>query len=230
MGGSTEHELTGARTGTGGGPRPLLRRVLWAIGTALAFVLLALLGLGLASLFSFGESGRPESEPVPVPRPPPRQVAEPPPVSPPPPASATPAPPPPAAAVPEQRPLVPGPALPLASRLRVRREMLRGIGALKDELARCPAEPVARPPGGRAALVLEGVAEAGGLRVVSSRLDAEGPVNDRFVSCARSVLEGKRLPVTGTTTWTPLRLFLPLGPNGNALSLPAASLTEAGPP
>ena len=234
MGGSTEHELTGTRTGTGGGPRPLLRRVLWAIGTALAFVLLALLGLGLASLFSFGDSGRPESEPVPVPRPPPpRQVAEPPPVAPPPPpppASATPAPPPPAAAVPDQRPLVPGPALPLASRLRVRREILRGIGALKDELARCPAESVARPPGGRAALVLEGVAEAGALRLVSSRLDAEGPVNDRFVSCARSVLEGKRLPVTGTTTGTRLRLFLPLGPNGNALSLPAASLTEAGPP
>jgi hypothetical protein len=52
-------------------------------------------------------------------------------------------------------------------------------------------------------------------------------VNDRFVSCARSVLEGKRLPVTGATAGVRLRLFLPLGPKGNALSLPAASVAEA---
>jgi len=83
------------------------------------------------------------------------------------------------------------------------------------------------PPTSRAALVLETVAEAGALRVVSSRLEAEGPVNDRFVSCARSVMEGKRFPVSDTPPGTRLQLFIPLGPNGNALSLPASSLTEA---
>jgi hypothetical protein len=109
--------------------------------------------------------------------------------------------------------------------------MLREIGALKDELARCPAEAVTRSPAtARAALVLDAVAEGGAIRVESSRLEAEAPVNDRFVSCVQSVLEGKRLVVSGTTPASRLRLFIPLGPNGNALSLPAASLTEAGLP
>ena len=64
--------------------------------------------------------------------------------------------------------------------------------------------------------------------MASSRLEADGPVNERFVSCARSVIEGKRFAVTGATAGTRIRLFIPLGPSGNALSLPAASLTESG--
>lgn len=118
----------------------------------------------------------------------------------------------------------------MPSRLRVRREILRSISALRDELARCPADPVTRSgASARAALVLDGVGEAGAVRVESSRLDAEGPVNEHFVSCARAVLEGKRLVVSGTAPGTRFRLVIPLGPNGNTLSLSAASVTEAGP-
>lgn len=228
MGTGTEHQLSRSRRAPGAGARPLVRRVLWIAGTALAFVLLAVLGLGLPSLFSFGDASRPEPEPAAVVRPAPPPVAEP---APPPPRPATPppaAPPPPPAAAPAQPPVIAAPALPLRTRLRARREILGDIGALKDELARCPADPVIRsPPTSRAALVLEAVAEVGAVRVVSSRLDSEGPVNDRFVSCARSVMEGKRLPVSDTPPGTRLRLLIPIGPNGNSLSIPAASLTDA---
>jgi hypothetical protein len=236
MGPGTEHELTRAPQVAGAGTRPLLRRALRIAVTTLAFVLLAVLGLGLGSLLSFGESARPEPEPAPIVRPAPRPVAElaPPPPPPPLPAPVAVPPPPPApgapVAAPVQRPPLPGPPLSLPGRLRARREILRDIGALKDELSRCPAEPVTRTgPGGRAALVLDLVAEADAMRVVSSRLDAEAPVNDRFVSCARSALEGKRFAVSGTTPGTRLRMSIPLGPTGNSLSLPAASVTEAGP-
>ncbi|HZJ52507.1 MAG TPA: hypothetical protein VFD38_00075, partial [Myxococcaceae bacterium] len=82
MGRGSEDELAGGRPLAGGGPRALLRRVLWIAGTALGFVVLAVLGLGLGSLFPFGDSLRPEPEPAPVARPPSRAVAEP---SPPPP-------------------------------------------------------------------------------------------------------------------------------------------------
>jgi hypothetical protein len=118
----------------------------------------------------------------------------------------------------------------MPARLKARREILRDISALKEELARCPADKVTRTPSGaRAAVVLDTLAEAGALRVVSSRLDAEGPVNDQFVSCARSVLEGKRLVVTGTSAGQRLRIFIPLGPDGNSLSLPSATLADAEP-
>ena len=113
--------------------------------------------------------------------------------------------------------------------MKVRQQAIRDIAALKDELARCPSEPVTRtPPTARAALVLDAVAEAGAVRVASGRLEADGPVNDRFVSCARSVIEGKRFAVSAVPPGTRFRLTIPLGPNGNSLSLPAASLTEAG--
>jgi hypothetical protein len=127
-----------------------------------------------------------------------------------------------------QRPLLPSPA-PLAfpARLKARREILRDISALKDELGRCPADKVKTTPGGRAAVVLDAVAEAGAVRVVSSRLEGDGPVNDQFVSCVRSVLDGKRLVVTGTSAGQRFRVFIPLGPNGNSLSLPATTLADA---
>ena len=83
------------------------------------------------------------------------------------------------------------------------------------------------PPTARAALVLDAVAEAGAVRLANGQLDAEGPVNDRFVSCARSVLEGKQFAVSGAAPGTRLRLIIPLGANGNSLSIPSASLTEA---
>ena len=209
--------------------------MLLGVGTALAFLLLAVLGLGLGSLLTPGEPSRPEPEPPPVTRPPPPPVAEPAPPQPrppaPPPVAVSPPPPPPAPApTPAPQPLLPSPA-PIAfpARLKARREILRDISALKDELARCPADKVKTAPGGRAAVVLDAVAEAGAVRVVSSRLEADGPVNDQFVSCARSVLEGKRLVVTGTSAGQRFRLFIPLGPNGNSLSLPSTTLADAEP-
>jgi outer membrane biosynthesis protein TonB len=231
MGKGTERELSQPRQAPGTGARPLLRRALWFAGTALAFVLLAVLGLGLASLFSFGEASGPEPEPPPVVRPAPRPVPEPaPPPRPPAPAPVQAPPPPPPAPEPTsaEQPVVPS-AIPLQVRIKVRQQVLRDIAALKDELARCPSEPVTRsPPTARAAVVLDAVAEDGAVRVASSRLEADGPVNDRFVSCARSVIEGKRFVVTSVPPGTRFRLFVPLGPNGNSLSIPAASLTEAG--
>ena len=211
---------------------PLLRRLLVGGGTALAFLLLAVLGLGLGSLLTPGDASRPEPEAPPVARPPPPPVAEaapPPPHPPTPPAVAAPPPTPVPAPTPGPRPLLPAQA-PLAfpARLKARREILRAISALKDELARCPSDKVTRTlPGGRAALVLDTVAEAGAVRVVSSHLEADSPVNDQFVSCARSVLEGKRLVVTGTSAGQGFRLFIPISPNGNSLSLPATTLADA---
>jgi len=84
------------------------------------------------------------------------------------------------------------------------------------------------PPTARAGLVLDAVVEGGAVHVAGSRLEADGPVNDRFVTCARSVIEGKHFVVTGASTETRLRLFVPLGPNGNALALPGAALIEPG--
>jgi hypothetical protein len=82
-------------------------------------------------------------------------------------------------------------------------------------------------PGGRAALVFDTVADSGAVRIVSGRLEADHPVNDAFVTCARTVLEGKRLPVPGLPTGARLRLIIPLGPKGNSLSLPATTVAEA---
>src|SRR5262245_63771528 len=219
MGRGSEAELAGGRPVAIGGRSTLLRRVLWIAGTALGFVVLAVLGLGIGSLFSFGDSVRPEPEPAPIARPS-RPPPEPPPPPPAPRPASLPSPavaiaPPPPPAPPAARPLLPGPSVSLPVRLRIRRDLLKNVSALKEELARCPAEPVTRnPPGARAALVLDTVAEGGALRVVGSHLDAEGPVNDRFVTCARSVLEGKRFPVSGPTSGERLQLFLPLGPRG----------------
>jgi hypothetical protein len=120
-------------------------------------------------------------------------------------------------------------AVPLQARIQVRQQILRDIGTLKDELARCPSDPVARtPPTSRAALVLDAVAEDGAVRLANGRLEADGPVNDRFVACARSVIEGERFASSAVPPGTRFRLIVPLGPNGNSLSLPAASFTEAG--
>jgi hypothetical protein len=107
----------------------------------------------------------------------------------------------------------------------MRQAILREISGLRDELARCPSDPVTRtPPAARAGLVLDTVIEEGAVHVASSRVEADGPVNDRFVSCARSVLEGKRFSMAGAPVGTRFRLFLPLGPNGNSLALPGAAI------
>jgi hypothetical protein len=64
---------------------------------------------------------------------------------------------------------------------------------------------------------------------VGTGLEADGPVNDQFVSCARSVLEGKRFRATQANPGMHLRLFVPIGPKGNSLALSAASLSPNGP-
>ena len=117
----------------------------------------------------------------------------------------------------------------MAATYRVRRAIMRELSGLGDELARCPSDPVTRnPPTARAGLVLDAVVEDGAVRMANSRLEAEGPVNDRFVSCVRSVIEGKRFVMTAAPAGTRFRLFLPLGPNGNAIALPGAALIESG--
>ena len=212
--------------------RPLIRRLLWGGAVTVAFLLLALLGLALASLLHPGDAARPEPEAAALPPPPPHPMPEPPPLPPrPAPTATAPPPPPPPAPAPEaQAPLLPAPKLPLPTRLRVRRDILKDIGALKEELSRCSAEAMpASPAGGRAALVFDTVADSGAVRIVSGRLEAERPVNDAFVTCARSVLEGKRLPVANLPAGARLRLSIPIGPRGNSLSLPAATVAEAEP-
>jgi hypothetical protein len=211
--------------------RPLIRRLLWGGAVTVAFLLLAVLGLALASLLHPGDQARPEPEAAAPPSRPPRPLPEPPPPPPPPLrpiVTAPPPPPPPAPAAEPAPPVLPAPKLPLPTRLRVRREILRDIGALKEELAQCPSEPMtASTLGGRAALVFETVADGGAVRIVSGRLEADHPVNDAFVTCARTALEGKRLPVANLPAGARLRLFIPIGPKGNSLSLPAASIAEA---
>jgi len=209
--------------------RPLIRRLLWGGAVTVAFLCLALLGLALASLLHPGDVARPEPEAAAPPPRPPRPLPEPPPPPPPPPRPAqTAAAPPPAPAAEPQAPLLPAPKLPLPTRLRIRRDILRDIGALKEELSRCSAEGMpASAAGGRAALVFDTVVDSGAVRIVSGRLEAERPVNDAFVTCARTVLEGKRLAVPGLPAGTRLRLSIPIGPRGNSLSLPAATVAEA---
>jgi hypothetical protein len=211
--------------------RPLLRRVLWVVGVAGAFVLLALLGAAVASLLAPSEPARSEPEPVrPAPPPPPppapsplQRLPDPPPPEPPPRPTPTPAPAPPE---PRRDALDVG-ALPLPERLRLRRELVRSVAALKEELGRCPAEAAHPFPGGRAALVLDlsGVTE--GFRVQGTSLEADMPVNDRFVACVRAVLQGKTLAATGASPGLRLRFFIPLGRAGNSLGLSSASLTDA---
>jgi hypothetical protein len=115
--------------------------------------------------------------------------------------------------------------------MHLRREVILGIGALKEDLAGCPADPVQRStPQGRAAVVLETESVQNALRVAGTALESDVPVNDGFVACARRVLEGKQFSAPGTKPGVKLRVFLPLGPNGNSLSLGSASLAEAGAP
>ena len=204
--------------------RPLVRRILSVGLTAGAFVLLAVLGLGLAALLSPAEPSRPEPEPVrPAAPPPPAPLPPPPPVA----AVEPPRPPPepPAAAPAPPQPVLP-PVLPLPTRLQIRGQLIRGFDALKDELARCPADPVQRKFGTRAAVILELVGENGSARVASTSVESEVPVNDRFVSCARSALEGKSLAAPGVKPGMRLRFFLPIGPTGNSFAPSSASLAE----
>lgn len=119
-------------------------------------------------------------------------------------------------------------ALTLPARLEVRRELIEAISGLKDELARCPAEAVQRsPPGSRAAVVLDAVGEGESVRVLETTLEAEVPVNDRFVSCARAALQGRTFAAPGAAAGARLRFSIPLGPGGNSLSLRSASLSES---
>ncbi|MGZ3447228.1 MAG: hypothetical protein ACXU88_16205 [Myxococcaceae bacterium] len=205
--------------------RPLLRRVLWVVGVAAAFVLLALLGSSVAALLSPGESFRPEPEPVrpappPLPPPSPAPARRPDPPPPPPPA--------PAPVPAEPRPVsVDAGTIPLTDRLRIRRELIRGVTALKGELSGCPVTPVRPSPDGRAALVLDLLGVGNGARVVGTTLEADIPVNDRFVACVSGVLQGRTLPATGVSPGTRLRFFIPLGLAGNTLGLSSASLVDS---
>jgi len=214
---------------------PVVRRVLVVVGTGAVFLLLVALGLGLAALLTPGDTARPE--PVAVHPPPPPRAEPPPPPASPPPAVVREAPRPPPQATPPPQPTstelksLSAGTLTLPERMHLRREVILGIGELKEDLARCPADPVQQStPPGRAAVVLETESVQNAIRVAGSTLEADVPVNDGFVSCARRVLEGKQLAAPGTRPGVKLRVFLPVGPNGNSLSLSAASLAEVGAP
>jgi hypothetical protein len=73
-------------------------------------------------------------------------------------------------------------------------------------------------------LDLQGVGD--GARVLGTTLEADIPVNDRFVSCVSGVLQGRTLPATGVTPGVRMRFFIPLGLAGNTLGLSSASLVE----
>ncbi|MGZ6072107.1 MAG: hypothetical protein ACXWK8_12890, partial [Myxococcaceae bacterium] len=158
----------------------------------------------------------------------------PPPLPPPSPAPARrPGPPPPPTPAPAPVPAEPRPVsvdagtIPLTDRLRIRRELIRGVTALKGELSGCPVTPVRPSPDGRAALVLDLLGVGNGARVVGTTLEADIPVNDRFVACVSGVLQGRTLPATGVSPGARLRFFIPLGLAGNTLGLSSASLVDS---
>ncbi len=212
--------------------RPLLRRLLWILGIGTAFVLLALLGMGLASALLPTGTSRPEPEEVRPAPPRPAPVAErpppppPTPPAPPPQAVATPPPPPPTPPAEPEHPKEEVPALSTRERLRLRRELIKDVTALRDELARCPSQKMPVVPGGRAALVLEVVGAPDGLRVQSTGLRADVPVNEAFVACAKSVFANRTLAATNVPPGARARFFLPLAMGGAGLGLGSASLTN----
>jgi hypothetical protein len=76
-------------------------------------------------------------------------------------------------------------------------------------------------------LELRGV--SGGAQVTGTSLEAEMPVNEVFVGCVRTALQGRTLAAKGIGPGVQLRFSVPLGPGGNSLGLSSASLTPAGP-
>lgn len=116
--------------------------------------------------------------------------------------------------------------MPLPERLRVRRELIRSVTGLKGELARCPSTRAHPLPGGRAALVLELEGVGGGARVLGTTLEADMPVNDAFVACARALFQGKTLAAAGVSPGIRLHYFIPLGPAGSSLSLSSSSVID----
>ncbi len=112
------------------------------------------------------------------------------------------------------------------TRLAIRRDVVLDLTRLKDEFARCPSEKVERTAAGRAALVLEAEGTGDGLRVVASALQASVDVNNRFVACATSVLQGRTLASTAARAGSRLRISIPIGQSGNSLSVSSASLTQ----
>jgi hypothetical protein len=199
------------------------------VGAGGACVLLAILGLSLASLLSPGAPPVPDPEPI-RPAPPPRSPSDSPVrprmVEPPPPPSAV-APAPAPAPVESRFERVDAGPLPVPEQLRLRRELIRSMAALRQELGRCPAQPAPQPVRGRAALVLELRGVAGGAQVTRTSLEADMPVNEVFVGCVRTTLQGRTLAAKGIGPGVPLRFSVPLGPGGNSLGLNSASLTPA---
>ena len=210
---------------------PRARQVLTALGVGGAFVVLGLLGFGLAALLSsLVSSDAPREIRVPPPAPPP--VAAAPPAAPPP-APPPPAPPPPAPVVavpaPPPAPALPGPAISPLVRITLRRQVIGALTELKTELARCPSTGRTESPGNQSFVILETEGQEGSLRVASTRLDQADTVNDGFVACVRSTLQGRVLAVQGAKRGMNLRVNIPLGPGGNNLALAGAIIGNEDP-
>lgn len=98
------------------------------------------------------------------------------------------------------------------------------MNLLRRELAGCPSGRVPWSREGRAALVLELQGVGDGVQVVGSALEANVPVNDRYIECARTLLQGKTLATEGVSPGLRLRYIVPIGPGGSSLSLSSSSL------
>jgi len=208
------------------------RQVLTVLAMGGAFLALGLLGFGVAALLSpLFSSDAPREIRPPPPAPPPVAAAPaptpPPPPAPPPPApvvvAAPPPPPPPA-------PVIPSPALTPLARLSIRRQVIAAISDLKAELGRCPSSSV-RPDNqpGQSFVVMETEVGEGSLKVISTRLDQGAAINDAYVACVRSTLEGRVFPAKEVRPGMNVRISIPIGPGGNSLALPATFVGDEDP-
>jgi len=213
------------------------RQALTGLGVGAIFAVLGLLGFAVAGLLSpFFSSDAPRE----IRLPPAAPVAAAP-IPPPPPPAPAPAPPPPApvVAAPPPPPPPPPPAVPspirskLAplARLGLRREVLAGLTAMKDELGHCSTSPTARAEyqPGQSFIVLETETRDGSIRVTSSNLDQGGPVNDSFVACVRNKLSGHEFAAKDAQPGMNIRISIPLGPNGESLAVPGTFVGEEDP-
>ena len=214
------------------------RQVLTGLGVGALFAVLGLLGFAVAGLFSpLFSSDAPREIRLPPPTPPPVAAAPSPPPPPPPPAPAPPAPAPVVAAPPPPpppAPVLPAPTrskLPPLARLGLRREVLAGLNALKGELGQCSSSSTARAEyqHGQSFVVLDTEARDGSIKVTSSNVDQGGPVNDAFVTCVRNKLSGREFTAKDAQPGMNIRISIPLGPNGDSLSLPGTFVGEEDP-
>jgi len=78
-------------------------------------------------------------------------------------------------------------------------------------------------------VVLQTEPREGSVRVISTSLDQGGAVNDAFVTCVRSKLNGREFAANDAKAGMTIRISIPLGPSGDSLSLPGTFVGEEDP-